>query len=84
MKKNIQPKYYKKAQVTCGCGNKFSIGSTRPTISVEICSACHPVFTGKQKFIDTAGRLERFEKIAQKSKKIIEKKKTKKVREKTN
>ncbi len=59
MKKEIHPNYYK-ATVTCACGNTFETGSTMDNIRVEICSACHPFFTGKQKFVDTAGRVERF------------------------
>jgi large subunit ribosomal protein L31 len=61
MKKDIHPKYYKTAKVVCACGNTFSTGSTQETINTEICSACHPFFTGKQKFIDTARRVEKFE-----------------------
>ena len=53
---------YAEATVTCGCGNKFVTRSTRKNITVEICSACHPFFTGKMKFIDTTGRMERFQK----------------------
>lgn len=60
MKAEIHPKYYEKAKVTCSCGNTFEVGSTMPEIKVEICSACHPFFTGKQKFVDTAGRIDRF------------------------
>jgi large subunit ribosomal protein L31 len=60
MKTEIHPKYYEKAKVTCSCGNTFEVGSTMPEIKVEICSACHPFFTGKQKFVDTAGRIDRF------------------------
>ncbi|RJP25935.1 MAG: 50S ribosomal protein L31 [Candidatus Omnitrophota bacterium] len=59
MKKDIHPNYYL-ATVTCACGNTFQTGSTTEAIKVEICSACHPFFTGKQKFVDTAGRVERF------------------------
>jgi len=59
MKKDIHPPYYL-ATVTCACGNTFQTGSTEETIRLEICSACHPFFTGKQKFVDTAGRVERF------------------------
>jgi len=59
MKQGIHPNYYL-ATVTCACGNTFQTGSTVESIKVEICSACHPFFTGKQKFIDTAGRVERF------------------------
>ena len=60
MKKNIHPKYYSDAKVTCACGNTFETGSTKENMRVEICSACHPFFTGKQKIVDTAGRVERF------------------------
>lgn len=59
MKPDIHPTY-RQAVVTCACGNSFETRSTVPDISVEICSACHPFFTGKQKLIDTAGRVERF------------------------
>ncbi len=59
MKKDIHPKYYK-AIVRCACGNEFEAGSTKKEISVEICSKCHPFFTGKQKLADSAGRVERF------------------------
>ena len=60
MKQDIHPKYFSKAEVICGCGNKFTVGSTKEKIEVEICSACHPFFTGTEKVIDTAGRVERF------------------------
>lgn len=59
MKTNIHPAYHL-ATVTCACGNTFQTGSSLDNIRVEICSACHPFFTGKQKFVDTAGRVERF------------------------
>lgn len=61
MKEGIHPKYFD-CKVTCGCGNTFVTGSTREKISVEICSSCHPFFTGTQKFVDTAGRVEKFQK----------------------
>ena len=61
MKKDIHPDY-QDVVITCGCGNKIATRSTRQNITVEICSACHPFFTGKQKFVDTAGRVERFSK----------------------
>lgn len=60
MKKNIHPKYYEKAQASCACGNKFVVGSTSEEIKVELCSACHPFYTGKQKLVDTARRVEKF------------------------
>ena len=59
MKKGIHPKYGK-AIISCACGSSFETGSTKKNMKVEICSACHPFFTGKQKIIDTAGRVERF------------------------
>lgn len=60
MKSNIHPIYYPKAKVTCACRNSFLIGSTLEKISVEICSACHPLYTGEEKILDTAGRVEKF------------------------
>ncbi len=62
MKKEIHPTYYPEAKITCACGNTFSIGSTVKDIQVEICSACHPFFTGKQKLIDTSRRVDKFQK----------------------
>ena len=60
MKKDIHPKY-EETKVTCGCGNSFMTRSTKKDIHVEICSACHPFFTGKMKFLDTTGRVEKFQ-----------------------
>ena len=60
MKEKIHPKYYPDAKVTCSCGNTFTTGSTRQTLRVELCNKCHPFFTGEQKIVDTAGRVERF------------------------
>lgn len=60
MKKDIHPEYFPNAKVTCACGNKFTVGSTKPEIAVEICYACHPFYTGNEKLIDTAGRVEKF------------------------
>lgn len=60
MKEKIHPKYVD-CKVTCGCGNTFMTRSTRAEINVEICSACHPFFTGQQKYVDTAGRVEKFQ-----------------------
>lgn len=59
MRKGIHPEYYK-ATVHCACGNEFETGSTQKEIRVEICSKCHPFFTGKQKLVDSAGKIERF------------------------
>ncbi len=61
MKADIHPKY-SDTTIKCACGNVFEIGSTKSNIRIEICSKCHPFFTGKQKLIDTAGRIERFRK----------------------
>jgi large subunit ribosomal protein L31 len=61
MKEKIHPKYVE-CTVTCGCGETFKTRSTRQQIKVEICSKCHPFYTGKQKFVDTAGRVEKFQK----------------------
>ncbi|MBI2633716.1 MAG: 50S ribosomal protein L31 [Parcubacteria group bacterium] len=67
MKQKIHPEYYPNAEVRCACGNVFHVGATRPKLEVEICSNCHPFFTGKEKLIDTAGRVEKFkEKLAKK------------------
>ena len=60
MKAKIHPEYHNDATVTCSCGNNFTTGSTRKTLKVELCSKCHPFFTGEQKIVDTAGRVERF------------------------
>ena len=61
MKANIHPKWYPEAKIICACGNTFTAGSTKPEIRVEICYACHPFFTGKAKFIDAQGRVEKFQ-----------------------
>ncbi len=60
MKEGIHPKYVE-TKVTCGCGNTFMTRSTKPELKVDICSACHPFYTGKLKYVDTAGRIERFQ-----------------------
>jgi len=62
MKEKIHPKYFNDAVVSCSCGNTFATGSTKKTLKIELCSKCHPYFTGEQKVIDTAGRVERFKK----------------------
>jgi len=59
--KNIHPQYYENAEVTCACGRKFYVGSTKPQIKIEICSFCHPFYTGAHKFVDKAGRVEKFQ-----------------------
>ncbi len=61
MKKTIHPKWYPEALITCACGNTMTIGATKPEIKVEICAKCHPFFTGEMRFVDTMGRVERFQ-----------------------
>lgn len=60
MKSGIHPTYYPKAKVKCACGNSFAVGSTKEHLEVEICSNCHPFYTGGSKIVDTAGRVEKF------------------------
>jgi len=60
MKTEIHPKYFREAKIVCACGNSFVTGATQPEIRVEICSKCHPFYTGEEKLIDTAGRVEKF------------------------
>ncbi len=60
MKQDIHPTYFNKATATCGCGKVYTLGSTVEKISVDICANCHPFFTGKEKLIDTAGKVEKF------------------------
>jgi large subunit ribosomal protein L31 len=62
MKAEIHPNYYSEAKVSCVCGNSFTTGSVLKEINVDICSSCHPFFSGKQKLIDTEGRVEKFKK----------------------
>lgn len=60
MKTDTHPTYFEKATVTCACGNTFTVGSTKEKIAVEICSNCHPFYTGQEKTLDSAGRVEKF------------------------
>jgi len=60
MKKDIHPTYFPQASVVCVCGNRFKVGATKEALNVEICSNCHPFYTGEEKLIDVAGRVERF------------------------
>jgi large subunit ribosomal protein L31 len=60
MKEKIHPKYYTEAQVTCACGNTWTTGATQEVVRTDVCSACHPFFTGEQRIVDTAGQVERF------------------------
>lgn len=85
MKSSIHPKWYSDAKVSCACGNTFTVGSTKPEIKVEICFNCHPFFTGEMKFVDTLGRVEKFQQKQQVGSQMAavmaEKKKKKKERE---
>ena len=62
MKKNIHPAYFPQAQVICSCGNTFTTGSTKEKITVEVCSRCHPFYTGEHRYLDTKGRVDAFQK----------------------
>lgn len=69
MKKDIHPEYHEKAKVTCACGAGFEVGSTQKDIKIEVCSSCHPFYTGKKKILDSMGRVEKFkERMAKKKK----------------
>jgi large subunit ribosomal protein L31 len=86
MKKDIHPKYYENAKVKCSCGAEFEVASTEPEIKVEICSNCHPLYTGNKKLVDTAGRVDRFEARLKKSeelKKQAEERRAKKAKPKS-
>jgi len=90
MKKDIHPKYYTDAKIICACGNIIETGSTAREMKVEICSACHPFYTGKKKLMDTTGRVDRFKKMTAKAEakksaakaKVIAKRPSKKVSKK--
>lgn len=85
MKTGIHPEWYPEALVSCACGNTFKVGATKPEIKVDICSHCHPFFTGEMKFIDTLGRVENFKKKQEvaltQASKLAEKKKKKQERQ---
>lgn len=74
MREGIHPEYHD-LKIVCSCGNTISTSSTLKKIHVEICSACHPFFTGKQKLVDTEGRVERFQKKYERQKELLKKKK---------
>jgi large subunit ribosomal protein L31 len=85
MKKEIHPTYHPDAKVVCACGNTFTVGATVEEINVELCSNCHPFYTGKQKLVDTARRVEKFqERAAKKSTDTVKAKKEKKASRKTS
>ncbi|MCD6568532.1 50S ribosomal protein L31 [bacterium] len=70
MKKGIHPKYYPQAKISCTCGAKFTVGSTVPEMEVEICSHCHPFYTGQKRLVDTTGRVQKFKERLAKTHKI--------------
>ena len=72
MKKDIHPKYFKSTKVQCSCSAKFEVGSTLEAIKVEVCSICHPLYTGEKRYLDAAGRLDRFKARVEKTKKMRE------------
>lgn len=71
MKENIHPKFYPEAQVVCACGNNWNVGATVPMIRTDICSQCHPFFTGEQRIVDTGGQVERFMKRLERSDRML-------------
>jgi|SRR3989338_2227105 len=74
MKAQIHPPYFDNAQVLCACGNKFTTGSTQEIIRVELCNKCHPFYTGEERFVDTASRIQKFQKKQEVAKSYIPKK----------
>ncbi len=80
MKQAIHPQYFENAQVICVCGNKFTTGSTQEVIHVELCSNCHPFYTGEQRFVDSASRIQKFQTKSENAKKyqIVKKEKAEK------
>lgn len=80
MKKEIHPNYNVKSKVTCACGNTFEVGSTLNEINIELCSMCHPFYTGKQKLVDPARRVEKFQARAAKQVEVSSVRKGKKVK----
>ncbi|HLM84494.1 MAG TPA: 50S ribosomal protein L31 [Candidatus Bathyarchaeia archaeon] len=71
MKKDIHPKYFSEAKIICACGNLITTGSVKEEMKVEVCSACHPFYTGKKRVVDTAGRVDRFKKRMEKSEQLL-------------
>jgi large subunit ribosomal protein L31 len=79
MKKDLHPQYFANAKVVCACGNTFTTGSTKEELHVEICSNCHPFYTGKQNLLDVAGTIDKFKKRSTKSAELKSKRITKKL-----
>lgn len=84
MKKDIHPQYFPKAKIVCACGNVIETGSTTEFMEVEICAKCHPFYTGKEKIIDTAGRVEKFKERVLKKQNIKLKKKERRAQKRKN
>lgn len=78
MKASIHPQYFEDTQVTCSCGNQFVVASTKKTMYVDLCYQCHPFYTGQQRFVDTASRIDRFKNKMAQAKPIQKKKEEKK------
>jgi len=74
MKSGIHPTYFEKTTITCSCGATLAVGATQEGMQTEICAACHPIYTGKKKTVDTTGRVDRFKKLADRAEKKREKK----------
>jgi large subunit ribosomal protein L31 len=72
MKAKIHPKYYPEARIICACGNSYTVGSTSPELKVDICSQCHPFYTGEQRIVDTAGQVDRFMKRLERTADTVE------------
>lgn len=83
MKKDIHPEYFEDARITCACGAVYQIGSTKKEMSVELCANCHPFYTGKQKIIDTARRVEKFQERLTRRQTTVSGKKTKQAKRAT-
>lgn len=77
MKTSIHPQYFNETQVVCACGNRFTIGSTLETLHVELCNKCHPFYTGEQRFVDTASRIQKFQQKSQNAQSYVNKKQKK-------
>lgn len=84
MKQTVHPQYFEQATVVCACGNTFKTGSTLELIHVELCSKCHPFYTGEQKFVDTGSRIEKFQKKQEVAKLHVTKKKEKEQAKQSN
>ncbi|OGV91838.1 50S ribosomal protein L31 [Microgenomates group bacterium RIFCSPLOWO2_01_FULL_46_13] len=82
MKVDIHPTWHDDAKVTCACGNTFVTGSTKPEITVDICSACHPFFTGEMRYVDVQGRVEKFQKKQRLASEYLKKRVEKKLKAK--